>query len=154
LIDFIVASGILGVQAYCGCNHSLQGKCHMLEFHLSMAEDLILENGDSLDDDMHGRHILEAARAYLKLTENPERQRVPCDVLIERREDMGTGRIQLIREEDGDMCLSVISDDGGFAGVQFCTSVVGGGRSPKVLKALYQLAQAMLEENQEHPLPQ
>ena len=124
----------------------------MLEFHLQMAEDLVLENGESLESDLHGRHILEAARAYLKLTENPNAQRVPCNEILQRREDMGQGRIQLLREEDGDMCLTVVGDDGYSAGVQFCTSVVGGGRSPKVLKALYALAQAIQEENQEHPL--
>lgn len=126
----------------------------MLDFHLSMAEDIVLDNGVLLINDFHGRKIMEAARAYLELTENPGAKPVPCDVIFARREDMGQGRIQLIREEDGDMCLSVISNDGDFAGVQFCTSVVGGGRSPKVLKALYQLAQAVMEENQEHPLPE
>lgn len=124
----------------------------MLEFHISMAEDLMLENGERFADDFHGRFIMEAARAYLKLTEKPGAQRVPCNEILQRREDMGTGRIQLLREEDGDMCLTVVGDDGYSAGVQFCTAVVGGGRSPKVLKALYQLAQAIMEENQEHPL--
>jgi hypothetical protein len=126
----------------------------MLDFHISMAEELVMNNGDLFADDFSGRHVLEAAKAYFKLTENPDGPTIPMNEFIERREDMGGGRLRLLREEDGDICVAVISENGEMAGIQFCTSVVGGGRSPKVLKALYQLAQAMIEENQEHPIAQ
>lgn len=97
--------------------------------------------------------MIEAARSFQQQSEGLTKTQVPCDEIIARREDMGAGRLQLIRQEDGDMCLAVIDDEGYMAGIEFCTSGSGGGRSPKVLAALYALAEAMIEENQERPLP-
>jgi hypothetical protein len=63
----------------------------------------------------------------------------------------GTGRLELFREEDGDMIVTAIDGHGQSSTVQFTTYGSGGGQSPKVLKALYELARAILEENEANP---
>ncbi len=125
----------------------------MLEFHIEQASNLLTEDGTPFGDDYHAEKVIEAARAFHRQSEGQPKTQIPCDEIIARREDMGAGRLQLIRQEDGDMCLAVIDDEGNMSGIEFCTSVVGGGRSPKVLAALYALAEAIIEDNQERPLP-
>lgn len=88
--------------------------------------------------------------AQQKLTESSDSSQVPINELLGRRE--GMGRLQLIRQEDGDICVAVIDAEGYMAGIEFCTQGSGGGRSPKVLQALYDLAQAISDENNEHPI--
>ena len=65
-----------------------------------------------------------------------------CDA--ERREDMGTGRLRLTAQDDGDMCVLVIDDDGSSAGVEFCNS---GGKSEHTLQALRDLSRAMKQDD-------
>lgn len=63
----------------------------------------------------------------------------------ERREDMSaSGRLRLHAQDDGDMCVMVIEDDGTSATVEFCSS---GGRSPNTLQALRDLSRAMRADN-------
>ena len=77
--------------------------------------------------------------------------------LIERKGDMSpVARLQLVREEDGDICIAVVTDPElrttiGGDELQFCT-MSGGGHSPNVLRALYHLAVAMEQDNQDYPL--
>lgn len=67
----------------------------------------------------------------------------------ERREDMSMrGRLRLIAQPDGDMCLAAIADDGTMAGIEFCNS---GGRSPHTLQALRDLSHAMKRDNDGAP---
>jgi len=63
---------------------------------------------------------------------------------ITRQGDSG-GRLVLVVEDDGDVVLQIQqpAEAGHF---EFCTGA-GGGRSPKVLRALKALAEAMEEEN-------
>lgn len=83
------------------------------------------------------------------LLEDAAAQRSGVDA--ERREDMSArGRLRLHAQEDGDMCLMVIEDDGTSAGIEFCSS---GGHSPRTLQALRALSRAMAADNEEHPLP-
>ena len=77
---------------------------------------------------------------------------VTSNVWVGRKEDMSaTGRLRLMRQEDGDMCVAIIDERGHVASVEFCTSMCGGGRSPKTLAALYALAQAIIEDNTDDP---
>ena len=72
----------------------------------------------------------------------------------ERFEDMSQrGRLRVLKQEDGDMCVTVIEDPrstmgGAMAGVEFCTS---GGKIPKTLAALRALMLAMAEDNADRP---
>jgi hypothetical protein len=62
----------------------------------------------------------------------------------ERHEDMSpTGRLRLFAQDDGDMGVMVIEDDGTSATVEFCAS---GGRSPRTLQALRDLSRAMRDD--------
>jgi len=71
-----------------------------------------------------------------------------------RREDMSPdGKLCMVMEDDGDICLSVISGNGGRnTGIQFCTVGSGGGKSRHTLEALRNLMQAIHLDNEENPL--
>lgn len=125
----------------------------MLSYHIQQVEDMQTQDGTSFGDDFHGAKVIEAAKAYAALKSESAVARVPINTHINRPQDMGPGRLQLFREEDGDMCIAVVDSRGTYAGIQFCTSIVGGGRSPRTLAALYELATAMEADNQENPLP-
>lgn len=77
---------------------------------------------------------------------------LPLGEFFERREDMGKGRLRLILDGDSDVCISVISDEGDMADVEFCAPVSGGGRSPKVREALLDLCRAIRDENATNPI--
>lgn len=68
------------------------------------------------------------------------------------RQGDGGGRLVLVIEDDGDVVLSIQPPAKGQGHFEFCTGM-GGGRSPRVLRALKDLAAAMREENTEgrHP---
>lgn len=78
---------------------------------------------------------------------------IPVNTIISRLEDMSpAGQLQLILQEDGDICVQVLEGDADgkitqIAGVEFCAPVTGGGKSPRTLKALRQLMIAMIEDN-------
>jgi hypothetical protein len=80
----------------------------------------------------------------------------------ERMEDMSSdGTFCVFRENDGDIILQIIQtqdtmtmrrfDEPVIAEVQFCTCSNGGGKSPRVLEALYELARAIQEDNANCP---
>lgn len=76
----------------------------------------------------------------------------PVNELIGRVEDMSqTGRLVVLRQDDGDYCVSIVDASGVQADVEFCLPGSGGGRSPRTLEALRALAVAMLEDNRADP---
>lgn len=67
-----------------------------------------------------------------------------------RFEDMSpTGRLQILRQEDGDVIVSVIQDDNTSASVEFCAPMTGGGSSERTWKALRALFDSMEQDNKE-----
>ena len=77
---------------------------------------------------------------------------VPPNQYVARHEDMSTrGRLRLIRQEDGDICVAVIGEEGQIAGVEFCIPGTGAGGSPRTFAALQQLAVAIALDNEEDP---
>lgn len=70
---------------------------------------------------------------------------------IERICDMRGGfKLKLLKQEDGDICLSVIKESHriNFDNVEFCNS---GTQSPRTHKALCGLFKAMQEDEEERP---
>lgn len=70
---------------------------------------------------------------------------------VERRDDMGEGRLRVSRDDDGDMYVSLRLAPGAssLSGVEFCTPGNGGGKSPRTFRALQALAEAMQKDNEE-----
>ena len=77
---------------------------------------------------------------------------------VHREEDMShDGQLVLLLQKDGDIIVNIrpSSDDRDYEGspfgvsVEFCAS---GGRSPRTLKALRGLMEAMKLDNQENPI--
>lgn len=78
-------------------------------------------------------------------------KRMPFNQFVARKEDMSkNGRLRLIKQEDGDICVAVITDEE-EAGIEFCSVGSGGGKSPRTLAALNALAIAMQEDNEQEP---
>lgn len=77
---------------------------------------------------------------------------LPVETPVVRQEDMEIGWLRLIVQEDGDVCLTVGDGRKMAVGIEFCTVGTGGGRSPRTVKALRELAQAMYLDNLENPL--
>jgi hypothetical protein len=123
-------------------------------FDIEDAGDTLTEDGVPFKETPAGYNVLEAAKAYVKLTDSSQKVQVPINTFVSRRDDMGQGKLQLFREEDGDMCVAIFDTAGRSKDIQFCTYGMGGGRSPKVLSALYDLFRAMMEENEKCPLPE
>lgn len=78
--------------------------------------------------------------------------------VAERFEDMSQrGRIRLIEQTDGDVCVAVIEDPnsegrGCMACIEFCSPYAGGGKSPRTLEALKVLMQAIADDNADESL--
>lgn len=74
-------------------------------------------------------------------------------IQTERLESMSPrGFLRLIRQDDGDIIISIGEgdEDGGwrsFATIEFCTPFSGGGGSEKTWEALVQLGAAMAADN-------
>lgn len=114
---------------------------------------LELPNGDGpLECTYSGRQVIEAAEAFLKHQNVTMADPVPVLEFFERREDMGTGRLQFILDGDADVIVTVIDKEGLASSVEFCTPIMGGGRSPKVREALINVMKAIREENLTTPL--
>jgi hypothetical protein len=72
---------------------------------------------------------------------------------VERYEDMSpTGKLILHKQEDGDICISILDEKGNFAGVEFCSIGAGGGKSIHTRKALLYLFNAMEKDNKDNPI--
>lgn len=117
------------------------------------AANLLLASGIKLSETREGAAVLEMARAYAKEQEAKlDSPRMPINVFVARREDMScNGRLRLIKQDDGDICVAVIENDGTMAAIEFCTPGIGGGKSEKTLAALNALAMAMIEDNAASP---
>ncbi len=125
-------------------------RCAVDEFLIEEVADWTLADGQRLGDTPAGRAILAAAKAQVMQDEGFKP--APMHQFIARKEDMSpNGRLRLFRQDDGDMCVAIIEDDGTMAGVEFCVPGTGGGKSPKTLRALHALAHAILEDNAAEP---
>jgi len=62
-----------------------------------------------------------------------------------RLEDMSpNGKLTLHQQDDGDVVVTVMDENGRTVAVEFCMS---GGRSPRTLAGLFALLCAMAEDN-------
>lgn len=113
---------------------------------IDYVRELVLEDGEQLASTAMGRLLIKALEenARYRELENVSIASVPVDEFIQRPEDMSaTGHLSLIKQEDGDICMTVVNGSGRSAGIEFCTS---GGRSPRTLIALNMLALAMIAD--------
>ena len=72
-----------------------------------------------------------------------------------RHEDMSPhGILRVLIQEDGDAIVGMYVDDAKshMPSVEFCSIGCGGGRSPRVVRALKILAAAIALDNQEYPI--
>lgn len=105
-----------------------------------------------LEADYYGNQVIRAAEAHLEREERDRAPRLPLNEFFERPDDMGQGRLRMILDGDSDVIVEIINTAGESLSLEFCTSIIGGGRSPKVRNALYLLAQAIQEENNANPI--
>jgi len=68
---------------------------------------------------------------------------------VERRDDMGNGKLRLVVDGDGDVSVALVLPGHGFLSVEFCTPGTGGGRSRRTHKALLALYDAMTADEEE-----
>lgn len=99
----------------------------------------------------YGAQLIDAAEAYLQQQSSGNNDPVPALEFFERHDDMGLGKIQFILDGDSDVILTVIDKEGQSCSVEFCTPIIGGGRSPKVREALINVIKAIREENLSSP---
>lgn len=125
----------------------------MQTYLIDEAADLLLDSGAKFSDTREGAAVLEMARAYAKQQETRlTAPRMPVNKFVARKEDMSpNGRLRLLKQDDGDVCVAVIEDNGTMASVEFCTPGMGGGKSSRTLVALNDLALAILADNQDNP---
>ena len=62
---------------------------------------------------------------------------------VTRQDDMGSGKLRLLRDDDGDIIVSLVLPGHGFLDVEFCVPGTGGGKSPRTWRALGELLRAM-----------
>lgn len=109
-----------------------------------------LSNGLTIAESTIGSEVLKMASEYVQLMKL--QTELPYNTFICRSEDMSTiGRLRILLEDDGDVCVAIIDRHGEMADVQYCTIGSGGGRSPRTFEALRQLAAAMILDNLEDP---
>lgn len=113
---------------------------------------MVIEGEGRLEFNYWGRQVLEAAKEQLTIQAQNAAAPIPLGEFFDRRDDMGMGRLRLILDGDADVIVEVIDPEGHSLAVEFCTSFVGGGRSPKVREALLKVIQAIREENLTTPL--
>lgn len=92
---------------------------------------------------------------YVEILNEPVEK--PAGQLFSRRDDMGQGVLQVLLQEDGDVCIGLHNDSSSARdfknlSVEFCTIGSGGGRSPNTLKALQDLVLAVAKDIDENPL--
>lgn len=120
------------------------------EFELNEAAEFDMVGDIKFKDTFIGARIID----HLKYLNQLESRRfvMPMGKAIGRKEDMSkNGRLEVFRQDDGDICIAIIDENGNRAGVEFCTRFGGGGKSPRTLKALNNLALAIMEDNLEDP---
>lgn len=73
---------------------------------------------------------------------------------VARKGDMGEGlKLQLLRDGDGDIIVSVLPDKHKFGdmALEFCVPGTGGGKSPETFAALQALMRGMEEDERKDP---
>ena len=117
------------------------------------AETILTSDGIPFSQTFAGAEVINMARAYAALqTETVDKPGMPVGKFIARKEDMSlNGRLRLIKQDDGDICVAVINEQGESASVEFCVMGMGGGKSPRTLAALNELALAIIADNEEDP---
>lgn len=112
-------------------------------------QEVRLDDGSMLVETSLGERIVKGLK---RLQEIEDRRLMPCNELIARIEDMSpNGRLEIFRQDDGDICLSIVNKEGDSASIEFCVPGAGGGKSPETLQALSDLGIAMLKDNQNDP---
>lgn len=117
------------------------------------AKGYVLDDGTPFAETRAGEEILRLAQKQIDSDAAvlQSESSILRNVLIGRRDDMSpTGRLLLLKQPDGDVCISVVFDDR-RAGLEFCVPGVGGGRSPRTFDALNQLMLAMQADGAETP---
>lgn len=123
-------------------------------YKIDDAAEFILDNGMKFSETSAGKEVLRMAREFAKLQEaRITAPRMPVNEFVVRKEDMSVnGRLRLIKQTDGDICVTVITDEGESAWIEFCTVAMGGGgKSGRTIAALNELALAMIEDNKADP---
>ena len=125
----------------------------MLDIFIRDAEELVLETGIKFGETREGKEVLEMARLHLKHIEDKCNQKhLSIHEYAVRKEDMSRdGRLRICKDDDSDILITVIENDGTMACVEFCRPGLGGGKSPRTVDALEKLAIAILEDNVEEP---
>ena len=85
------------------------------------------------------------------------KEQLKINYRYQRKEDMSNkGTLNIILQEDGDVIVSVLGDDGTgnfrSATIEFCMPFSGGGRSTHTRKALIDLIYAIEKDNKEKPI--
>lgn len=117
-------------------------------------EAFVLDDGAKFAQTRAGAEVLRLARKQIALDQAAlsAESSIARDTFIGRRGDMSPdGRLLLLKQPDGDICVSVVTA-AHRVGVEFCTPGMGGGQSPKTFAALNQLALAVLADNAESPV--
>jgi len=81
---------------------------------------------------------------------------IKSNKMYERYEDMSSdGRLSILQQDSGDIIISIepSKEDAHYhyPSIEFCTCSNGGGQSPTVLEALYELMKAIEMDNQFYP---
>lgn len=115
--------------------------------------EFVLDDGTPFAQTRSGAEILRLAKMQID-SENSALEgesSIARNVLMGRRDDMhADGRLLLLKQPDGDVCVSIVFADR-RASLEFCVPGTGGGRSPRTFRALNQLILAMLDDNCETP---
>lgn len=117
-------------------------------------KDLFAEQYGKVETYTIGQLVGEQWLDYIQIKTIPDD--IPANRMYERRGDMGQERLQIILQEDGDVCLTLHNaarDHTEFqrVGIEFCTGS-GGGRSPHTLRALQELVRAVARDEKGLPL--
>lgn len=105
-----------------------------------------------------GEQLAQVVPACVYSQATVKNESLQANFIYKRKEDMSPeGELAVILQPDGDVCISVygtgmISDTFNNSNIEFCSCGMGGGKSPKTLKALKALALAIKEDNEENPI--
>ncbi len=125
----------------------------LMQWDLDEAASLVLEEGITFGETSIGQALIQLGKEAME--HDAKRHEGISSIgegFIARKEDMSAGgRLRLFKQPDGDICITVIDGAGNQSGIEFCTIGAGGGRSPRTLQALYQLALAIRADNEEEP---
>lgn len=125
----------------------------MNPYVIDEAASVLTDGGVPFGETVAGRQVIAMARAFCEAEEKRvSAPRMPVGQFVVRKEDMSqNGRLRLIKEDDGDICVAVIDGLGEMADIQFCVPGIGGGKSPRTLAALEELGLAIMDDNKADP---